>query len=272
MRQLNRNAWIIGGVIAVILAAALIAILYLSFWAPPTKQDFADAKATAEKITTYSGSTLLGEFIAKVNQQSSAGLIQQKLVDATADEKKKVVDAVNTRKVLAKKLQASRIVRDEQVKKAYDTYAAKEEKYRTYIVGYADTYPAYKSSFSTCIKVFQINDQASNNITKLAGLHRAAAKPCLEDLDAVAKSTITPLADYAKEFRRIINERQKVFDGIEKKTLDTDEAGDRISELGADYTKNNPVEALQKFVKDSRFNGELNALIKVLDDKVKTTK
>lgn len=271
MTQANRKTWILGGAAVVILATALLAFLYLSFWAPPSRQDFADAKATAEKITTYSGSALLGDFVQKVNQQNGADLSWQELAEVAANEKKKVVEAMNARKKLAEKLQASPIVRDEQVKKAHDVYAAKEAEYRTYILGYADTYPAYKSSFTTCIKVFQINDQAGGVITKLAGLHRTAAKPCLEDLNVVAKSPITPLADYAKEFRRIINERQKVFDGIEKKTLDTDEAGDRITQLGADYTKNNPVSALQKFIKDSLFDGELDALIKLLDEKVKTT-
>lgn len=272
MKQLNRKTWIIGGVAGLLALAAIITALYLMVLAPPTKQDFSDAKAKAEKITTYSGSQLLSTFVVKVNDQSRAGLTQQKLADSAAAEKKEVVDAITARAELAEELQASRVVRDEQVKKAYDTYAAKEAKYRNYIIGYTHAYPAYKSSFATCIKVFQINDGAANDITKLAGLHRTAAKPCIEDLTSVEKTSITPLASYAKEFHRIINERQKTFDGIEKKTLDTDKAGDRITELGADYSKNDPTEALQKFISGSRFDGELTELIKLLDTKAKAAK
>lgn len=273
MTQLNRKTRIIlVGAAGLLAVAAIIVALYLMVWAPPTKQDFTDAKASAEKITTYKGSELLSKFVVKINEQSRAGLTQQKLADSAAEEKKKAVDAVTARAELAKELQASRIVRDEQVKKTYDTYAAKEAKYRVYITGYADVYPAYKSSFDTCVKVFQINDGAANDLTKLAGLHRTASKTCFEDLAIVEKSSITPLANYAKEFHRIIDERQKTFDGIEKKTLDTDKAGDRIKELGADFSKNDPTEALQKFISESRFDGELTALIKLLDDKAKAAK
>ncbi len=270
MKQLNRKTWIIGSVVGVITVIAIIAALYVLLWAPPTKQDFTDAKTKAEKITTYSGSELLGTFVAKINEQSRSGLIQQKLVDSASNEKKKVIEAVNARAELATELGASRVVRDEEVKKTYETYAAKEAKYRNYMTGYVEAYPAYKSSFDTCIKVFQI--KAEDDITKLAGLHRAASKPCFDDLAIVEKSSVTPLADYAKEFRRIINERQKTFDGIETKMLDTSEAGKRIKELGAEYSKNDPTEALQKFVTNARFNGELNDLIKILDDKAKDTK
>ena len=272
MKQLNRKAWIAIAVGVVVLIAAIVALLYFTMWANPTKQDYVDAKAKAEKIATYSGSELLSAFVVKTNEQSRAGLTQQKLADSVGDEKKKVADAISARATLAEELKNNIVVRDEDVKKAYDIYASKEAKYRSYISGYTEAYPAYRSSFATCIKVFEINDQAKDNLTKLAGLHRSASKDCFVDLAAVEKTSITPLVDYAKEFRRIINERQKTFDGIEKKTLDTSEAGKRIKELGNEYSENDPTEALQKFVTESRFDGELNALIAVLDTKAKAVK
>ena len=272
MKQMNRKNLILIGVAAVALIAAVIAILYFTLWIGPSKQDFADGKEKAEKISTYSGSELLSTYTSKISEGARTGLTQQKLADSAADEKKKLVEAITARETLAKELSGSRVVRDEDVKKAYDTYSAKETKYRTYMLGYADAFAPYRSSFATCIKTFQINDGVENDVTVLAGRHRTAAKPCLEDLAAVAKSPVTPLADYAKEFTRIINERQKVFDGLEKKTLDTDKAGERIKELGADYTKNDPITALQKYVGEARFDGELNALIKLLDDKAKAAK
>lgn len=267
----NRKTLIIGSIGGVVAIAAILAAMYLLLWAPPTKEDFSEAKTTADKIATYRGSQLLGTFVTKVNEQSRSGLVQQELAAAANTEKTKVLDAVNARAKLADELSSSRIVRDAEVKKAFDTYAAKEIKYRTYMTGYVEAYPAYRSSFDTCMKVFDINDEAGENLTKYAGLHRAASGPCFEDLAIVEKSSITPLAQYAKEFRRIINERQKTFDGLEAKTLDTDKAGARIKELGTEYTKNNPTEGLKKFVDESLFNGELNALIKLLDDKVKAT-
>lgn len=273
MKRLTRKQWIFVAVGAVVVVAAvLLAVLYVNVWAQPTKQDFTAAKADAEKIATYSGTKLLGEFVTKVNEQSKAGKAQQALTDSVAAEKKKVIDAVAARQSLAEDIESSRVVRDKDIKKSFGTYAAQEAKYRTYLTGYAETYPAYKSSFTTCVKIFQLSEEAKKNLTKIAALHRAAAKPCFEDLDTVAASPITPLANYAKEFKRIIMERQKVFDALEKKTLDIQVANDRIKQLGADYSKNNPAEDLQKFVDDARFNGELNALIDALDSKAKATK
>ena len=273
MKRLTQKQWILIAIGTVVIAViALLAVLYVNVWAQPTKQDFTAAKADAEQIATYSGTKLLGEFVTKVNEQSKAGKAQQSLNDSVAAEKKKVIDAVAARQSLAENIESSRVVRDKDIKKSFDTYAAQEAKYRTYIKGYVDTYPAYKSSFATCIKVFQISEEAKKNLTKIAALHRTAAKPCFKDLDIVATSPITPLANYAKEFKRIIMERQKVFDGLEKKTLDIQVANDRIKQLGADYSKNNPAEALQKFVDDARFNGELNALIDALESKAKAAK
>lgn len=272
MKQMNRKTLIIAVVAALVAVAGILAILYFAVWQQPGKKDFSDAKTKTEKISTYSGSALLGDFITKVNEQSRAGVVQPKLAESASAEKKKVDDAIDTRARLAKEVESSLVMRDKDVKKAYDTYIAQEAKYGSYIKGYAATYPAYKSSFATCVKVFQINDEAGEDVTKYAALHRAAAKACYEDLDIVAKSAVTPLAEYGKEFKRIVTERQKVFDGLEKKTYDTDKAGDRIKQLGADYTKANPSEALSKFVKEASFNGELNDLIKLLDDKAKAAK
>jgi len=272
MKQMNRKTLMIVGLIALAAIAGILTILYFALWQQPSKQDFADANKKADKISTYSGSALLGDFITKVNEQSRAGVVQPNLAESASAEKKKVDDAINARASLAKEVKSSLVVRDKDVKKAFDTYAAQEAKYDSYIKGYAATYPAYKSSFATCVKVFQINDQAGEDLTKYAALHRQAAEPCLEDLAIVAKSAVTPIAEYGKEFKRIVTERQKVFDGLEKKTYDTDKAGERIKQLGSDYTKANPAEDLSKFVKEASFNGELNDLIKLLDDKAKAAK
>lgn len=274
MKQLNRKTWVIIAAVAgfIVLVAAVLALLYVNVWAQPGKQDFSDASVRAKKISDQGASKSLGEFITKVNEQSRAGVTQPKLAESAAEQKKKIDGLLASRSKLGEELGSSIVMRDEQVKKAYDTYMAQEKKYYTYTKGYSDIYPAYRSSFTTCLKVFEIVGKAGTNVTDYAGLQRTASKPCFADLDIVASSPITPLANYAKEFKRIINERQKVFDQLEKKTLAEDAAGTRIKELGNDYTKNNPVEALNEFVKDAGFNGELNNFIKLLDDKAKAAK
>lgn len=274
MKQLNRKTLIIVGSVvgALVLIGALLSVLYIAVWKQPSKQDFTTAYTQAKEISDYGASKQLSDLVTKVNEQVRAGVMQPKLGESVTAEKKKVDDLIGKRTALNEKLKASIVLRDEQVKKSYDTYAAQETKYATYMKGYAATYPSYRSSLATCLKPFQINDAAGTNVTKYAALHRTAAVECYKDLDVVMKSKVAPLAEYGKEFKRILTERQKVFDGLEKKTLDNDKAGDRIKELGDQFTKISPADKLQEAVKDASFNGELNDLIKLLDDKAKAAK
>lgn len=274
MKQLNRKTWIIIGsaVAGVAVIAAVLLGLYFAVWAQPSKQDFEAASKTAKEISNTGASKELTALVTKANQEIRAGKVQPALTEAVAAEKKKVDDLVAKRATLNETLKGSIVQRDEEIKKSYDTYVAQEAKYSRYMTGYAASYPYYRSSLSTCLKPFQINDKVSNDVTKYAALHKEASVDCYEDLDLLLKSSIKPIADYGKEFKRIIGERQKVFDQLEEKTLDTSKAGARIKELGNDFTKNDPTQGLQDAVKDAGFNGELDKLIKLLDDKAKAAK
>ena len=262
-RNALRIAAIIAGIIAVIGVAYAVWAVFLS---PPTKQDFAEAKAKTEQIKKYSGTTLLREFHFKVVAQARDGASQQKLVEASNPEKQKTLDALSSRAKLASEVGDSRVLRDEQTKKAYDTYLARENRYAKYIKDYLDAFPAYRSSFVTCIDVFQVTKKTTDD-KALADLHADAAKDCLVDLNNLAKSPITPLANYGKEFNRIIVERQKVFDGVENGSLPTAKASATIKKLSEDYSRNDPTEGFNKYGEEALFNGELNSLIDVLKKK-----
>lgn len=269
----KKKALLIGGIIATV---ALIAGAAYAVWAlllaPPTKQDFVDAKATMDKVVTFRGSVGLNDFYAKTIERARAGDSQDKLLESTKAERDKTLETLEKRHALIDELRDSRILRDEEVKKAFDTFDAREARYSKYIRDYMDAFPVFRSSFITCIKVFQINDEAGGDNRKLAGLQRAASGPCLEDLDALAKSPITPYADYAKEFARIIRERQKVFDGIENKTLAEKPAGDRLKELANDYSANDPTEGIKKYGEEAVFTDEIKTLRDLIDKKIEQTK
>jgi hypothetical protein len=269
----KKKVTLIGAIVAAIVLIGAIGYgIWAMFLAPPTKQDFTDAKATMDEVVTHRGSVGLNDFYAKTVERARAGDSQDKLIESTKAERDKTLETLEKRHALIDELRGSRILRDQEVKKAFDTFDARETRYSNYIRDYMNAFPPYRSSFITCIKVFQINDNAANNLTVLAGRHRTAAKPCLEDLDALAKSPITPYANYAKEFARIIRERQKVFDGIENKTLAEKPAGDRLQQLANDYSKNDPTDGIKKYGEEAVFTDEIKNFRELIDKKIEQTK
>jgi hypothetical protein len=252
---------------------AIVALIAGLVWwfMPPGKNDFAAAKTTAEKIAEYKGTALFREYAGAVSTANKEGKSYEQIVEASSSQKAKLLDALNSRSDNAATIESSRVLRDKDVKAAYTTYAAQEKKYADYLRGYADAYPAYTSSFRTCDKVFQITKQTQDP-KAYAALHREAAPDCLEDLSVLSRSSIKPLADYAKEFTRIVNGRQKAFDGVADGTVSMGLASAAIQGFGSDMTRNDPTDELAALSKEASFNGELDSLIKVLGEKAEQAK
>lgn len=269
---MTRNKLFIIGTGVVIVIVTLVA-LSLTVWAQPSKQDFETAKKAGEKIVTdYQGSVHLNAFFKAVATEGKAGKVQDELVAAVADEKKTVVDIINSRRMIADTMAKSRVLRDKETKKSFDTYYAREKSYDAYYLAYVDAFPYYYSSLVNCAEPFELAGKAAND-KEFASLHKAASKDCLADLSLLSKTSITPYANYAKEFTRIIVERQKIFDEVAKDPLvaKVDGAADKIRALSRDHAKNDPTDAVVKFAKDASFNGELDDLIVVLDKKAKAS-
>lgn len=263
----RRNILIVVSVVLVVVVA--LAVSYVLFWAPPSKQNFVDAKADAEKITTYEGSKLLQDYIAAVNKNADAGQTGEKLYSSVSDERNKIHEAVMSREELSEKISKSPVVRDEEVMSVYTTYNTQEQKYSAYMHDYSELYPYFKSSFTTCLKTFSVISE-TENLNKLVEAHDKAAKPCLDDLSKVEASPVEPLSEYATEFKRIINERRKAFDAYNKQELDTAGVGNRIKELSNDFSKLDPAPGLKEYVQEARFNGELTKLVELLDKKAQS--
>ncbi|MES2876758.1 MAG: hypothetical protein V4678_04805 [Patescibacteria group bacterium] len=274
LKQMNRKTLMIGGGVlaaAVILIVTLVT-LSLTVWAQPSKQDFEAAKKAGEKIVTdYPGSVRLNAFFKAAVAEGRAGKTQDELVAAVADEKKAVVDTINSRRMIADTMAESRVLRDKETKKSFDTYYAREKSYDAYYLAYVDAFPRYYSSLVTCADIFQLTGKASDD-KEFARLHNDASKDCLTDLNVLSKTSITPYANYANEFTRIVTERQKVFDAVAKDPLVAKvDGGAKIKALAADQAKNDPTDAVITFAKDASFDGELDTLIDLLDKKAKAT-
>lgn len=259
------------GVSVIVFLALVVGLVWWFWFMPPSKNDLVTAKATAEKIAELKGSQHLNEYTRAASAAYNEGKTYEQIVAATSGQKTKLTDALKGRSEGGEKLKESRVRRDKDIEAAYRVYAAQDKKYIAYLQGYADAYPAYLSSFRTCNEIFQIGKKTSN-IKEYGGLHREAATGCLKDLSVLSKSTIKPFADYAKEFTRIVNGRQKTFDSVEDGSMTTADGAVSIKELGAAVSKNDPNDELIALSKTSLFHGELTKLIKVLGEKADQVK
>lgn len=263
---MNRTKWILLAVTALVILGALFAALYFALWAPPSKQDFTEAKADAQKIAAQKASESLRSYALAVSDSSRAGKQGTELAAAGSEHKKATLQALAERMNLAKNLQDSRVLRDEEVKAAYDIYWQREQKYSRYVQGYAESFPVFSSSLKTCGKVFTATrDVADPN--QFASKHTEVSKDCLTDLGALDKTTIPPYAEYAKTMRSVVVDRQKAFDDLASSKITVRDLTARIKKANEPIATIDPSSKVATFAKESFFNGELNKLIALLDKK-----
>ncbi len=253
---------------AILLIGGVILTLWLAVWMPPSKDDFVKAKKDAEKIIEYSGLTQMNAFGDAMNVQYRKGKTGQELVDATKQERQKTLEAVDNRAKLAEQLRGSRVLRDAEVKKAYDAYAPIEVTFDAYVRNYVNEYPKYLTSVVSCSKPFNLGVEAKT-LKEAAQVHGKYGKICLEDLARLEKSPLPPYVTYAKEFKAMINERQKVLDGFANGTIKAKDATPRITATNEKYRTIWPNDKLKEYRKSQLFNGELKKLTEVLAKKAK---
>ncbi|HEY1085974.1 MAG TPA: hypothetical protein VGE34_04600 [Candidatus Saccharimonadales bacterium] len=258
---------LIGGIAGFILLFGVILLtLWLTLWMPPSKEDFTDAKKTAEKIVSYEGLKQVNAFITATNAQSKAGKTGQALIDSVKTEREKALEAVDNRSNLADELSKSKVLRDADVKKLFDVYFPIEDRYGKYITNYVNEYPVYLTSSVSCVKPFNLG-AAGKTIKQLAELHETYGKTCLADLAKLEKSPIPAYVKYAKEFKAVINERQKALDGVATGSMTDAAAAKHINTTNARYLTIWPTDEMKKYRKSQTFSGELKKLIEVLGQK-----
>lgn len=258
---------LIGGITggAVVIGAVLL-VLWLTVWSLPTKEDFVAAKKDAETIANHSALSEVGKFITATNAQYNAGKTGQALVEAGRAERDEAIEIADKRSRLAERLDKSKVLRDAEVKKAYEVYAPIEVRYRAYVHNYTNEYPVYLTSTASCRKTFNLN-AAGKSYKQLAKLHATYMKPCLADLAKLETSPIAPYVTYAKEYKDLVDDRQETLVGLANGTMTITAATKRLSAENEKYFTIYPQEEMKKYRKQQVFNGELKKLIKLLEKK-----
>lgn len=253
----------------VLLVGVLLLVLWLTLWMPPSKADFAAAKKTADKIKEYKALDQLRTFANTTTIESRVGKSQQQLVDAVSKDRQKVMDLADKRSKAVEELRGSKVVRDAEVKKAFDAYAKAEARYQKYLHDFTEVYPVYRSSLVTCQAIYEIGSKVKN-VKELAAAHSTASKNCLVDLGKLEKSPL-PYAAYATKFKALVAERQVVFDAVNKGTLTVPQAAVRLNAIGDKYSssKISPSSAVVKYGNDAILHGELTKLVELLNKNAK---
>lgn len=240
--------------------------VWFIFFAPPTSADYKNAATYAEAISDTSALEALETYQAAATTAIKEGKTQDELARAIVQEKQATEAALDKRQEYADKIAGSRVMRDNEVKKLADVYLVTEEKYAKYVRDDMAAYPYFLSSLYTCKKTFDI---ASETSTKgYAEVHKKASVDCLYDLNKLTSSPITPFADYAIEFKRIVNGRQKIFDDIAAGKTSYIDSLEKIKALAEASRENNPVAGYQKYIEDNSFKGnELKDIYVLLEKK-----
>lgn len=255
-----------GGVVVVLVA---LVVLWITVWAPPSKTDFKTAQADAQAISDTKVSPLISQYISAVTTQSQAGKTYDQFAPGLKNQKSHIEANLAKREASNQKIKSSKVRRDTDVSNAYDTYAAKEQKFQQYAKGYTEAYPLFRSSFTTCAPIFDVADKAVDFVKDTADVHRKASQPCLKDLRRLAAvKGIDPLAMYGRKFIAIVEMRQKAFDDFKSGKISGEILVQKLKKTGDAVRANQPpIDKLSKLAKSSSFNGELKALIAVLKKK-----
>lgn len=262
----KRDIFIAGGALAAVLVAGLI-ILWVTVWAPPSQQDFKDARTTVKTIDdSYEK---IDDAYRKYYREVRFGLASDKtreaVIDESAAEKKKYLEVVASHRAELKAFEENRAYKDPDVATAYDKFAAKDKIYIANSEGFVYPLFAFMSSLDTCDDVFQATK--AGGPAAIAKQHKEVSKACLADLDEAASTKAGPLATYGKKFAAIVRERQVVFDKTAKGEISYEDSIIKIKELAAQYSALDPIGEVNKNTKALNFADELDALKKVLDRK-----
>lgn len=254
------------GVAALMVTAGIGYGVWLAFFAPPTSADYKTAATNAESISEVSALDALESYQAAATTAIQEGKKQDALIADIANKKQATEAALVKRQEYADKIADSRVMRDDEVQKLADTYLSTEKKYAAYVRDDMAAYPYFLSSLYTCQKTFDIESKAGTK--GYAEVHKQASVDCLADLNKLTSSPITPFADYATEFKRIIAGRQKIFDDVAADKTTLIDALDDIRAFAEASRKNNPVAGYKQYIKDNSFQGtELKDLYDLLEKK-----
>lgn len=266
IRKQKRTLFIAGGVLAAVLAAGLL-VLWVTLWAPPSRQDFKDARATLKTIDdSYEKiDDAYQKYYREVRYGIRGGKPRSTVLAESAADKKAYLEAMDNHKAAIEDFEENKAYKDAEVATAYGKFITKDKQFVANSEGFVYPLLPFTSSLYTCEDVFQV---ASAGFPKaIAKQHKEASNDCLADLDEAAQSKPGPLATYGKKFAAIIRERQSVFDKAASGDMSLEDSSKKIREISGQYGVLDPLGEVQKDAKAVNFADELDALKKLLDRK-----
>jgi hypothetical protein len=239
-----------------LLLVTMFAVLYMVFWSPPSKTDFAQAQTQTEVIKkTYESiseaSTKYVDQIKKSPDDTSA--IAKTYENALTDHAQKLAD-----------LGSQKALRDTEVRSAYEAFETKDKKF----VAYSRGYVALQKSFAVCIGLFQVTRETDGTPKAMATAHKKISEKCTPILKELQGSSVSVLSRYGSMFMKTMTERQKAFDDVANGSMSETDGGDKISDIAARFSKDSDIiNDLSKARDDASVIKEFEALQALLKKK-----
>jgi hypothetical protein len=268
-----RNKMLIGGAVLAAVILAVVAVLWVTVWSVPGKQDFKAAQTSLSGIEA--SATPIGTdfqaYLSDVSASFNSGKLYDQTVKSTAKSKQRLDAALASHEKKVTDLGTAKAMNDGSVKKAYEAFVAQDKKYIAFTREYADTYARFRSAFLTCNAIFDVTS-TKRSLSDIAKQHKQVAQPCLSDLKALSSSKLAPITDFSKKFTAVVTSRQSAFDQGASGKLSEDEVLQRIQKADADVRNIDPVSGIEKARSNASVAKEVTALKDVLKKKIDQAK
>ncbi len=254
-------------------AAALILVVgaYLvwsTFFAPPTTEDYkrALAQASALKSSTAQTDQVAVKYVQATVSSLRVASSADKLADDTVNERADYEAALQRYDRLLDELRTSPISRDDDIDAALQPVLAQADVFSSGFNTLTDAYPLFYSSYISCSDVerFTVTSDAARDATSF----KAASDDCAADLATLAgKSRVKSLGEYADARRKIIDDQQAAYDERAKPGSDQAAAKSRLSQLESKASMLDPLAVVQKERAKATDTSALDTLIERLESK-----
>lgn len=257
----------LGGAVALILAIGAY-LLWSTFFAPPTEEDYkrALAQANALKSSTAQTEQVAVKYVQAIVSSLRVASDEDKLADDTMSERADYEAALQRYDRLLGGLRASPVSRDDDSNAALQPVLKQADVFTNGFSTLTDVYPLFYASYISCNDVERFT--TTNDAAKDAASFKAASDDCAADLATLAgKSRVKSLAEYADARRKIINAQQAAYAERAKPTSDQTAANARLSELESSARMLDPLAIVQKERAKTTDMSALTSLIKTLESK-----
>jgi hypothetical protein len=245
-------------VVVIALTILLVAwLIWSSLFAQPTRRDYEQALeqtqmlGQAQERLQGASSEYVQDIVASLRFKLDGSNISGDTKESAATYRQEL----EAYRQAAERLNSSRVSRDDDAKAAVGKVKEHTGRLVGTVQSLSDDYDELYRAYTACDPVVRFSSDDANGASR----YDDVSKPCLDELDALGKSSTAELADYAKQASDLINKKRQSY-----------AAGASEAELRAidvQLMKLDPLSRVQQLTGELFDTSELEALRTVLERK-----